>query len=141
MKIIVEVSPLFDGNIECIFCKESFTTKKVRSRFIKVTEYDTDFCPKYKEGSINAIYYNIYVCPYCGFSHSQDFSKYFAPGTKEQIVEKFCSKWVPHSFSGERTINAAIQTYKLASYSATVEKRKAYYHCRHLYAYRMALSL
>ena len=120
----MEVSPLFDSNIVCMFCKQSFITKKIRSRFIKVAEYDTDFCPKYREGSINALYYNIYVCPHCGFAYSQDFSKYFAPGTKELIVEKISSKWMPHSFSDERAITDAIQTYKLASYSATLKKEK-----------------
>ena len=119
-----EIQPLFDRNMECLVCKQSFTTKKIRSRFIKVAEYDTDFCPKYAEGSVNALYYNIYVCPHCGFAYSKDFSKYFAPGTKELIIEKICSNWVPHSFSEERTIDDAIQTYKLASYSATLKKEK-----------------
>ena len=119
-----EVLPIFDRNVECLVCKHSFTTKKIRSRFIKVAEYDTDFCPKYAEGSVNALYYNIYVCPHCGFAYSKDFSKYFAPGTKELITEKICSNWIPHSFSEERTIDDAIQTYKLASYSASLKKEK-----------------
>lgn len=120
----MEVEPLFDRSIDCLLCNQSFTTKNIRSRFIKVAEYDTDFCPKYKDESVNALYYNIYVCPHCGFACSKEFSKYFAPGTKETIVEKICSHWVPHSFSEERTIDDAIQTYKLAGYSATLKKEK-----------------
>ena len=119
-----EIQPLFDRSMECLLCKQTSTTKKIRSRFIKVAEYDTDFCPKYEEGSVNALYYNIFVCPHCGFAYSKDFSKYFAPGTKELIIEKICSNWVSHSFSEERTIDDAIQTYKLASYSATLKKEK-----------------
>ncbi len=119
-----QLQPLFDRKMECMLCKQSSTTKKIRSRFIKVQEYDTDFCPIYTEGSVNALYYNIFVCPHCGFSYSKDFSKYFAPGTKEMIIEKICSNWVPHSFSEERTIEDAIQTYKLASYSASLKKEK-----------------
>ena len=57
-------------------------------------------------------------------AYSKDFSKYFAPGTKEMIIEKICSNWVPHSFSEDRTIEDAIQTYKLASYSASLKKEK-----------------
>lgn len=119
-----EIQPLFDRSMECLLCKQTSTTKKIRSRFIKVAEYDTDFCPKYEEGSVNALYYNIFVCPHCGFAYSKEFSKYFAPGTKELIIEKICSNWVSHSFSEERTIDDAIQTYKLASYSATLKKEK-----------------
>ncbi|RID85340.1 DUF2225 domain-containing protein [Peribacillus asahii] len=119
-----ELPPLFDKSIECLLCKQPATTKKIRSRFIKVSEYDTDFCPKYAEGTTNGLFYNIHVCPKCGFAFSKEFSKYFAPGTKEEISEKICSHWVPHSFSGERTINDAIQTYKLACYSAILKKEK-----------------
>lgn len=124
MKILEELQPLFDRSIDCLVCNQSYTSKTIRSRFIKVAEYDTDFCPKYAEGSVNALYYNIYVCPHCGFAYSKDFSKYFSPGTKELIVEKICSNWVSHSFSEERTIDDAIKTYKLASYSATLKKEK-----------------
>ncbi len=119
-----ELQPLYDKSMDCPVCKQSFTTKKIRSRFIKVAEYDTDFCPTYTEDSINALYYNIYVCPHCGYAFSKDFSKYFAPGTQDEIKEKICSNWVPHTFSEERTIDDAIQTYKLASYSATLKKEK-----------------
>lgn len=119
-----EVEPLYDRSIDCLVCKQSYTTKIIRSRFIKVEEYDTDFCPKYAEDSMNGLYYNIYVCPNCGFAYSKDFSKYFAPGTKELIIEKICSHWIPHSFSEERTLDDAIQSYKLASYSATLKKEK-----------------
>lgn len=119
-----EIPPLFDRSVECLICKQTFTTQSIRSRFIKVKEYDTDFCPIYAEGSVNALLYNIYVCPHCGFAYSKDFSKYFAPGTKELIIEKICNHWVPHSFSEERSIDEAIQTYKLASLCATLKKEK-----------------
>ncbi|WP_434168046.1 DUF2225 domain-containing protein [Peribacillus frigoritolerans] len=35
--------------------------------------------PRYVDSAVNALYYNIYVCPHCGFSHSEDFSRYFPP--------------------------------------------------------------
>ena len=43
---------------------------------------------------------------------------------KNLIKEKICSNWIPHSFSEERTIDEAIETYNLASYSATLKKEK-----------------
>lgn len=119
-----QIEPLFDRDVECLLCKQSFKTKKIRSRFVKVAKYDTDFCPEYTENTINGLFYNIFVCPHCGFSFSKEFSKYFAPGTKELIMEKVCSQWVPHSFSSERTIDDAIQTYKLASLCAILKKEK-----------------
>ncbi|WP_412760389.1 DUF2225 domain-containing protein [Peribacillus butanolivorans] len=48
-----------------VFCtKKTSTTKRVRSRFVKVAKYDTDFCPIYADSTINALFYNIFVCPY-----------------------------------------------------------------------------
>jgi len=99
-------------------------TLKVRSKFIKVSSYDTDFCPIYDTESIMGILYNVFVCPYCGYAYTNDFSKYFPLSTKEQIQEKICSKWAPHNFGEERSIRDAIKTYKLALYSATLKKEK-----------------
>lgn len=105
-------------------CKKSFVTQKVRTRFVKVTEYDTDFCPTYEDEQSNPILYHINVCPECGFSFSDDFSRYFPPGTKELIIENVSSRWIPHSFGSVRSMYDAIKTYKLAAYCATLKKEK-----------------
>jgi uncharacterized protein len=136
-----ELQPLFDRSVDCINCKHKFTSKKIRSRFIKIKEYDTDFLPRYASEQANSLFYNILVCPACGFSFSDDFTKYFGPGTKESIEEKVTSKWVPHNYGGERTIEDAIKTYKLASYCALLKKEKhitaAGIHLRTAWLYRI----
>ena len=121
---IEDIQPLYDKNMECLLCKQKSTTKRVRSHFVKVAKYDTDFCPIYADSAVNAPYYNIFVCPHCGFSYSDDFSRYFPQATKEIIMEKVSSKWVPHHFSNERSIKDAINTYKLASYCGALKKEK-----------------
>ncbi|MFJ7848044.1 DUF2225 domain-containing protein [Peribacillus sp. NPDC097206] len=121
---IEELQPLYDKSIECLHCKQTSTTKKIRSRFIKVSRYDTDFCPIYENPDANALYYYIHVCRHCGFSYSEDFSRYFPPTTKEVIEEKICSKWNPHHFSDVRSVEDAIKTYKLASYCGSLKKEK-----------------
>ncbi|MEV5113296.1 DUF2225 domain-containing protein [Peribacillus frigoritolerans] len=55
------------------------SNKKVRSRFVKVAKYDTDFCPIHADSAVNSLYYNIFVCSHCGFSYSEDFSRYSPP--------------------------------------------------------------
>ncbi|RFU63775.1 DUF2225 domain-containing protein [Peribacillus glennii] len=119
-----ELQPAFDRNVECIYCNHKFTTKKIRSRFIKVTGYDSDFRPQYTNSGTNALFYNISVCAQCGFSFSDDFTKYFAPGTRELIQERITSKWNPTDYSGERTAEDAIKAYKLAGFCATLKKEK-----------------
>lgn len=136
------IEPLYDKKLQCPICSANFTSKKVRTKFIKVNTHDTDFCPTYEEGSVNGLLYNVFVCPECGYAYSEDFSKYFPPSTKESIQEKIQSHWTPHNFSQERTIPAAIQTYKLAAYVASLKKEKhiviAGLHLRTAWLYRMA---
>lgn len=105
-------------------CRHSYTTKKLRSRFIKLAHTDTDFCPTYSPEENNPILYQIYVCPACGYSYSDDFSVYFPPGTQKEIQEKVCSNWKPQNFSEKRTVEDAIKTYKLAVYCASLKKEK-----------------
>jgi uncharacterized protein (DUF2225 family) len=118
------LEPIYDKKFECMFCGEPFVSKKVRTRFVKVTRYDSDFLPFYEDEDANPILYHIQVCPACGFSFSADFSNYFPPGTRELITEKVTRSWVPHDFGGKRSINQAIQTYKLAIYCTTLKKEK-----------------
>lgn len=118
------LEPLYDKNFECLFCKKPFFSKRLRSKFIKVTRLDTDFSPIYQSEGLNPLLYHIQVCPVCGFSFSDDFSAYFPPGTRETIEDKVCSRWVPHNFSEKRSIQQAIETYKLAIYCGTLKKEK-----------------
>ncbi|MFD4930714.1 DUF2225 domain-containing protein [Peribacillus butanolivorans] len=53
--------------MECLLYEKTSTTKRVRSRFVKVAKYDTDFCPIYADSTINALFYNIFVCPHWYF--------------------------------------------------------------------------
>ncbi|MBS4190699.1 DUF2225 domain-containing protein [Bacillus sp. FJAT-49705] len=121
---MTEIEPIFDKNCECRMCKKSFTTKKLRSRFIKVTSYDTDFCPIYTSDETNPLLYHVSVCPHCGYSSTKDFSPYFPPGTVEDIQDKVCHQWVSRDFGQKRSITDAIKTYKLAVYSGLLKKEK-----------------
>jgi uncharacterized protein len=120
----IAIEPIYDKKIECLVCKTVFFSKKVRSRFVKVTKYDTDFSPVYESDEANPLLYHIHVCPSCGFSFSDDFSRYFPPGAIETIQKEVTCRWIPRNFSSKRTIQQALQTYKLAIYSGILKKEK-----------------
>ncbi|MGN7477562.1 DUF2225 domain-containing protein [Solibacillus silvestris] len=120
----MEISPYYEKSIDCMHCKKSFPTLKVRTKSIKIEQTESDFQPVYADNHVNALYYNVFVCQHCGFSFTEDFNKYFAPGVKEQIDAQICTNWVPHSFKNERTVFDAIQAYKLALVCATIKKEK-----------------
>jgi uncharacterized protein len=121
---MTQIEPLYDKKYTCAMCESSFTTKKVRSRFVKVLNFDTDFAPLYADGFENPNFYYINVCPDCGYSFTDDFSSYFPPGAKQVIQDKICNQWVPHDYGAERTIQDALNTFKLAAYSSMLKKEK-----------------
>ena len=120
----MELTPYYQKDIECLHCKQKFKTTKVRSKFIKVESHHTDFQPIYENKEINPLLYNIFVCEHCGFSFTDDFTKYFAPGIKEIIQEQISSKWAPRSFGNERSFEEGIMAYKLGILSGTLKKEK-----------------
>ena len=120
----MELTPYYQKDIECLHCKKKFKSTKVRSKFIKAVSHNSDFQPIYENKEVNPLLYNIFVCEHCGFSFTDDFTKYFAPGVKEIIQEQIASKWTPRSFGNERTIEEGIMTYKLGILSGTLKKEK-----------------
>ncbi|MDN4609066.1 DUF2225 domain-containing protein [Sporosarcina highlanderae] len=120
----MEVNASFVREMDCLNCKGKFTTTKIRSRYVRVVKHESDFKPIYQDSSVYPILYNVAVCPHCGFAFTDDFSPYFADGVKSEIKKSITSLWNSRSFGEERTIEEAIETYKLAYISANVKKEK-----------------
>ncbi|QTD42702.1 DUF2225 domain-containing protein [Sporosarcina sp. Te-1] len=121
----MEINPTYEKKIECLHCKEKFTTTKIRSRFVRVIKHESDFKPIYNNLDLHPLYYNVAVCPHCGFSFTEDFTPYFGPGVKEEISQTITSLWSGRSFGSKRTIDEAIESYKLAYLSASIKKEKS----------------
>ena len=120
----MELSPFYEKKVECICCNKTFSTTKIRTKLIKIESTDTDFCPTYSESSVPALYYNVFVCEHCGFSFTEDFSKYFGPGIKEQLLDQISTKWVQRSYHHERSLSEALDTYKLAFVCGSIKREK-----------------
>ncbi|MDK2919088.1 MAG: uncharacterized protein PWQ37_1821 [Candidatus Petromonas sp.] len=103
---------LYEKTVHCPVCDRDFTTQKVRTSAIRVENRDEDFCPYYK--SQNPLFYSVFVCPHCGYAALEgDFSR-IGEREKEKIKETISPKWRPRSYDGERTIEDALEVYKLA---------------------------
>ncbi len=121
---MTEVTPFFQRNITCFHCGNDFKTTKIRSRFVKIKEHDTDFCPVYQSDEINPILYNVNVCVHCGFSFTDDFNRYIVPVLKDELDNKVTKHWKQQDYGNERSYEEAINTYKLAAYCAQIKKEK-----------------
>lgn len=118
------VPPLYTKELKCPLCQKSFHTTKVRKSTIKVAGLDTDLKPLYQDGQINPSFYNVSVCRHCGYSFTEDFTPYFAPGTAGVLRASIADHWVEQDYSGERTASKAIKSFKLALYSGVLKKEK-----------------
>lgn len=118
------LSPLFDRTITCPLCQTTYTTKKIRSRFVKIEKHESDFRPIYSDPSTNPTYYNVHVCSSCGYSHTDEFTKHMVPVIKKELEQKISSNWTRQDFGQVRTTQDAIKAYKLAIINATVKREK-----------------
>lgn len=121
----MQIEPIYPKSMTCLYCKHPFKTSRVRSRFVRVSSHDTDFKPNYKNLEANPLYYNVAVCPSCGFAFTEDFLPYFAPHAEQKIEKIIRANWNKRDLTGERTIEDAIETYKLALLSSKLKEEKA----------------
>ncbi|MGI6084354.1 MAG: DUF2225 domain-containing protein [Acetivibrionales bacterium] len=102
---------VYNSKAVCPICNSNIEYTKVRSKAIKLIEQDSDFCPYY-EGE-NPLFYEAVICPECGYgSHVTSFSninKY----EKEKVRNNITTKWHKRSFTGERTIDQALEAFKI----------------------------
>ncbi len=117
--------PLYDKKSSCALCSHRFYSKKVRSRFLKPQRYDTDFFVDYENPQFHPIVYDVVICPKCGYASTEQFSKLFPPGSENQVKEKVMKNWKYQPYDQERTLQQAINAYKLAIYCANIKKEKS----------------
>jgi uncharacterized protein (DUF2225 family) len=107
---------LYEKEFKCPVCNNSFSSKRVRLSSLRVERRDEDFCTTYK--GHNPMHYEILVCPNCGYSSSENNFDNLSPKELNTLKEVLSGKVVNRSFCEERTINDALDSYKLALYIA-----------------------
>jgi len=117
-----EVEPLYQVKAKCIHCEYEFQTSRVRPSFKKATGTDTDFYVKYKD--INPEYYVVRVCPFCGFSTTENFSDKLPPAKKSEFELRVRVNWTFRDYGGQRSWADALHAYKLALLCAQIKEEK-----------------
>lgn len=134
------VEPLYQVNITCTYCGNSFQSSRVRPSFKKATQTDSDFCIHYKD--INPNYYVVRICPFCGFSSTESFSDKMTAAQKALFGEKVARNWNMREYGHERSWEDALQSYKLALVSGQIKEEKTrviagiLHHIAWLYRYK-----
>jgi uncharacterized protein (DUF2225 family) len=112
--------PLFKVEMKCPVCGVSFYTSRVRSKNCVVESRDSDFCVYYKEQ--NPVFYEAVVCPKCGYAALRGSFADLDPEEARDILEKTGGKWNGRDLGGVRTVEDALDSYKLALYYGQLKK-------------------
>jgi uncharacterized protein (DUF2225 family) len=105
----------------CLLCGAKFKSARVKRSRQYLLKRDSDFCTYYK--GENPAFYNVYVCPQCGYGFSDNF-KSLLPAEKE--VFKTQVRPLENDLGGLRSVEEAIMAYQTALQCALLgEERRA----------------
>lgn len=103
---------IYDKKFECPVCNCNFTSKVMKSKCAKLVGRDFDYKPNYEE--IEAIKYNVVMCPRCGYSNLINNFTNISPKQKEMFKEKMNTA-IYYPFKNEIcTQEEAIIKFKMA---------------------------
>lgn len=117
---------LYQAKIVCPICSTKFESTRVRSSFIRVGKIDSDFCKHY-ESAANPLYYEMMVCPECGFAFDLDLSKmHMNAKQRERLKLRLQPIWRDRAkdYSGVRTLKDAVETFQLTLFALEEEPMK-----------------
>jgi uncharacterized protein (DUF2225 family) len=113
---------LYNKEITCPVCSKKFNVTKVKIKACKVDRRDTDFCVYYE--NLNPLFYDAWVCENCGYAAQADKFADIPDREAELLKKKLAPKWTKRSFAGERTIDTAIEAFKLILISHQLRNQK-----------------
>lgn len=114
---------LYTKKVDCPICKKQFSSTKAKVNSCKIDRKDEDFCLHYV--SLNPLYYEIFVCPNCGYAAAESSFKDISDEEIKLLRDAFSRRTVARSFCNERTLEDAIAAYKLAIFTAELRSAKA----------------
>ena len=115
---------IFDKTYNCTVCDKEFKAKTIRTGKAKLVSSDTDLRPRYHV--IDAIKYDVIVCPACGYAA---MTRFFPSLSSAQI--KLIRENIGKNFTGIKDVEGSIYTYddaitryKLALVTSIVKRGK-----------------
>lgn len=113
---------LYSKSITCLYCDKKFKSKMVKTSSLRPGKIDEDGYTHYKEDA-NPYLYQIFACPHCGYVFTGSFS--LMNRDKPLVKKAFLEQIVPiKDYCGERTVEEAIEVWKLGLVSAQVSNQQ-----------------
>jgi uncharacterized protein (DUF2225 family) len=105
-------NPFYTKQFTCVFCGARFQSLVVKSKYIQLEKTDTDFCPYYR--SVNPLFYEVTVCPQCGYASSPDMPSKLNDRARDRLTALLSQLKTPLRFDAERDLDLAVQSFRLA---------------------------
>lgn len=102
---------LYEKETTCPVCQKKFNVTKIKSKGVKVASRDTDFCVYYE--GVNPLCYDPWVCENCGYAAQSDKFETISGRDIAVIKNQILPKWKKRSFCGERSLDNAIEAFKM----------------------------
>ena len=129
----------YNKNMECPVCDNNFATRVLRLAKLSPVATDFDLRPIYKE-PIQPLFYDIAICPKCGWSALSQVFKTITESQAKLIKETISPGFKYVEYPPILTAEMSIERYKLALANAIVRKalnnEKAYICMKIAWMYR-----
>lgn len=113
---------LYDKKVNCPVCLQTFNSRVVRAYAPRMKSKDTDAFIRYE--GINPYFYEVIVCPTCGYAAlKSDFQK-IESYKRETILIKISNQWHGKEYPQIYNEEIAIERYKLALLNAVLGEFK-----------------
>lgn len=116
-------SSLYDRTVKCPICNYEFKTKDVKSSTIRIASKDSDTFIRYSSPA-NPYFYNVWICPSCGYANMRSDFNNINKHQKELIKEYITPQWTGKKYPEIYNVNIAIERFKLSLYNSIVSKGK-----------------
>ena len=121
--VMTETDFIFDKEIKCPVCDQSFKTKTVKTGRIKLVSADTDLKPTYQ--LIDPLKYDVIACPHCGYAALSRYFTFMTNGQAKLIRDNISSSFKGLAPEGDiLSYDDALTRYKLALANAVVKRAK-----------------
>jgi uncharacterized protein (DUF2225 family) len=104
-------SPFYTKQHICPACDAQFPSLSVKSKYVRLTRTDSDFCPHY--ATVNPMFYEVLVCPHCGYAFTEEMPR-LTDREKAILAAQLPEIRSSLSFSGERDFDLAVESFRLA---------------------------
>lgn len=108
-----EDNAFYSKRFTCACCKTTFTSLVVKSKYVRLEKTDSDFCPHYS--TLNPLFYEVKVCPQCGYAFADETSVKLGDRALANLAERLLEIRPSLRFGEERDLEMAVESFHLAS--------------------------